>query len=118
MNLDRAITDSNALRQSGITTITRPNQREAAVKRIVRSQMYLAGNTLMMGIEPLTDDEFFAGGPNGVSPAWTVGHLACVLDLFTSFITGRTLVFSREAHTVFNPFEIKKKTMTKAESVD
>lgn len=91
---------------------------EELVKQVVRRQMNQAGNILLSGLEPLTDQEFFAGGPNGISPAWTVGHLACVVDLFTSWITERGTVLPKAVHAVFNPLEIAKKTGTKAEQVD
>ncbi|MEM6988999.1 MAG: hypothetical protein AAF721_00835, partial [Myxococcota bacterium] len=52
-------------------------------KDIIRRQMNRSGNLLLGALEPLSDAEFFAGGASGVSPAWTVGHLACVTDLFS-----------------------------------
>jgi hypothetical protein len=90
------------------------------VKIVVRRQMNQGGNILMAGLEPLTESEFFTGGANGISPAWTVGHLACVLDLFTSWIEGRDLEIARWTHDIFNSLEIEKKNkgVTKAESVD
>lgn len=118
MDFDTSTMDSRPQRQNGTLQKADSQEHEAPVKRLVRSQMYLAGNTLMMGVEPLTQEEFFAGGVNGISPAWTVGHLACVLDLFTSFATGCKLVLPRETYAVFNPFEIKKRDVTKAETVD
>jgi hypothetical protein len=89
------------------------------VKTLVRRQMNQGGNIMMAGLEPLTEVEFFAGGANGISPAWTMGHLACVLDLFTSWIEGRDLSIARWTHDIFNSLNIeKKKDRTKAESVD
>ena len=89
------------------------------VKLVVRRQMNQGGNILLAGLEPLTEAEFFAGGPNGISPAWTMGHLACVLDLFTSWVEGRDLSIARWSHDIFNSLNIeKKKDRTKAESVD
>lgn len=87
-------------------------------KTLVRRQMNQGGNIMMLALEPLTSDEFYAGGPNGISPAWTLGHLACVLDLFTSWIEERHLTIPRWSHDVFNSLEIAKKARTKAESVD
>ena len=92
---------------------------EDIVKLVVRRQMNQGGNILLAGLEPLTEAEFFAGGDNGISPAWTMGHLACVLDLFTSWIEGRDLAIARWSHDIFNSLNIeKKKDRTKAESVD
>jgi hypothetical protein len=87
-------------------------------KHAVRRQMNQGGNILLCGLEPLDEDEFFAAGCNGVSPAWTVGHLACVLDLFTSWVIRRPLVFESTVHDVFNPLDIRKQTMSKADTVD
>jgi hypothetical protein len=87
-------------------------------KLVVRRQMNQGGNILLCGLEPLTPEEFFAGGPNGISAAWTVGHLACVTDLFTSWMEEREPLIAKHAHDVFNSLEIAKKTVTKAESVD
>lgn len=88
-------------------------------KSLVRHQMNQGGNILMSGLEPLTDAEFFAGGANGISPAWTVGHLACVLDLFTSWVEQRDLSLAPSTHEVFNSLQIdKQKDLSKAESVD
>jgi hypothetical protein len=102
--------------QSGMLGVAEP--REELVKQLVRRQMNHSGNILLMGMEPLTDDEFFSGGPNGISPAWTVGHLACVLDLFTSWVVRCKLALPREVYAVFNPIWIAKREGTKAEGVD
>jgi len=110
--------DSEFKRANGTKHAESEEPRETQAKRLIRRQMNQAGNTLLMGLEPLTDDEFFAGGPNGISAAWTVGHLACVVDLFTSFVTGGTLNLSPETYATFNPFKIVKREGTKAEGVD
>ncbi|HVU05883.1 MAG TPA: DinB family protein [Polyangiaceae bacterium] len=86
-------------------------------KVVVRRQMIQAGNTLLLALEPLSDEEFFAGGLNGISPAWTVGHLACVTDLFASWMTGQTEL-PRPMHDVFNSLDIGRKSGTKADAVD
>jgi hypothetical protein len=99
-------------------TTAEPVFEHSIAKQLVRRQMNHGGNVLMSGLEPLTDDEFFAGGPNGISAAWTVGHLACVFDLFTSWLSGRELVLARSVHNVFNPLELRKASTSKAESVD
>jgi hypothetical protein len=87
-------------------------------KVMVRRQMNQAGNSLLAALEPMTDDEFFVGGPNGISPAWTVGHLACVMDLFTMWIEVRDLVIPGWMHEVFNSIDLEAPTKTKAELVD
>jgi hypothetical protein len=94
-------------------------RRDERAKTLVRRQMNQGGNILLSGLEPLSEAEFFAGGANGISPAWTVGHLACVLDLFTSWVERRDLALARWTHDIFNSLHIeKKKDITKAESVD
>ncbi len=108
---------------SGISLISRTQaalaqEENALVKLLVRRQMNQAGNILMAALEPFSDDDFYAGGVNGVSPAWTVGHLACVLDLFTSWLEPRDLVVEPWMHSVFNSLDIGKKSGTKAELVD
>jgi hypothetical protein len=87
-------------------------------KAVVRRQMNQAGNILLTAVEPLGADEFFAEGLNGISAAWTVGHLACVMDLFTSWIEQRDLVITSTMHGVFNSLEIELPTKSKAASVD
>src|SRR5579859_694362 len=76
-------------------------------KAVVRRQMNQAGNILLTAIEPFSSEEFFAEGLNGISAAWTVGHLACVMDLFTSWIEERELTISTAMHGVFNSLEIE-----------
>lgn len=91
----------------------------ATVKRIIARQMNRSGNTLLSATEPMSEERFYAGGVNGVSPAWTIGHLACVLDLFTSWMLGRPTVMPKDAHEVFNPLDIvHSRDITKAEMVD
>lgn len=91
----------------------------ATVKRIIARQMNRSGNTLLSATEPMSDERFYAGGVNGISPAWTIGHLACVTDLFTSWMLGRPTVHPKAAHAVFNPLDIvRSRDTTKAESVD
>jgi len=87
-------------------------------KVMVRREMNQAGNTLLTALEPMTEGEFFQGGPNGISPAWTVGHLSCVMDLFTSWIEVRDLLIPGWMHDVFNSIDLEKPTKTKAEGVD
>ena len=87
-------------------------------KALLRRQMNQAGNILLTAIEPFSDDEFFAEGLNGISAAWTLGHLACVMDLFTQWIEERELVIPDWMHNIFNSLEIEHPTKTKAASVD
>ncbi len=87
-------------------------------KAVVRRQMNQAGNILLTAIEPFSNDEFYAEALNGISAAWTVGHLACVMDLFTSWIEQRDLFIDATMHGVFNSLEIERPTKTKAASVD
>jgi hypothetical protein len=71
------------------------------VKQVIERQVDDAGNTLVLALEPLGDDEFYAENATGFSAAWTLGHLACVADLFSSWFDGH-LLFGREFHRVFN----------------
>jgi hypothetical protein len=88
-------------------------------KLIVRRQLNRSGNTLVAALEPLKEDEFFRGGPSGISAAWTVGHLACVNDLFAAALDDGKLAFPPEAHTAFNDLEIgDRKFATRADAVD
>jgi DinB superfamily len=88
-------------------------------KLIVRRQLARSGNTLMAAMEPLKDDEFFGAGPSGVSPAWTVGHLACVSDLFGAALDDGRLALPPEAHAAFNDLDIgERKVANKAAGVD
>jgi len=73
----------------------------------VRRMLNRSGNSLFSAIEPLSDAEFFASGANGISVAWTVGHLACVFDLFTSWISEDGCKLPKEVHSVFNSLDVK-----------
>ena len=78
-----------------------------------------SGNTLMLALEPLDDDEFYAENANGFSAAWSVGHLACVYDLFSSWFDNQRQLFDRSFHKVFNETEIvDSQPVSKAGSVD
>lgn len=88
-------------------------------KRIVRRQMNRSGNIMLSALEPLLDAEFFQAGLNGVSPAWTVGHVACVTDLFSSWLDSDGLLLPRATHDIFNSLDIGEKSgLSKAELVD
>ena len=81
--------------------------------------MNRSGNVLLGAMEPLTDEDFFDGGLNGVSPAWTLGHLACVTDLFGSWVRGTMPSLPVEVHNVFNSLDIGGTSEhTKAENVE
>jgi hypothetical protein len=111
--------NANAMRLIDVEGERAVRSSEDIAKSLIRRQMNQGGNILMAGLEPLTEAEFFAGGANGISPAWTLGHLACVLDLFTSWVEGRDLTIPRWIHDIFNSLNIEKKSgITKADSVD
>ena len=98
-------------------TQPRPHFERHPCKRIIRRQMNRSGNILLSGLEPLEDSAFFAQGLHGASPAWTVGHLACVTDLFDSWIRGQMPALSTCFHAVFNSLDLSKKEKSKAETV-
>lgn len=75
------------------------------VRQVIKRQVTLSGNTLLLALEPVSEDEFFAENATGFSAAWTAGHLSCVADLFSSWFDGR-LALSREFHQVFNETEV------------
>ncbi len=83
-----------------------PLQELTLCKDIVRRQMNRSGNLLLGALEPLSDTDFFAPGASGVSPAWTVGHLACVTDLFSGWISESGCRLPGEAHKIFNSTDI------------
>jgi hypothetical protein len=88
------------------------------VKQVIARQMDRSGNTLMLGLEPVSDEEFFAENVTGFSAAWTVGHLSCVADLFSSWFDGY-LRFGREFHRVFNETDVTECIpVSRAASVD
>jgi len=111
-----------ATKTSESLTIEQPEvetgQNIDIAKVLIRRQMNQAGNILLTAMEPTSEDEFFAEGLNGISVAWTVGHLACVMDLFTSWIEERPLLIADWMHNIFNSLEIEHPTKTKAASVD
>jgi hypothetical protein len=71
------------------------------VRQVIKRQMVRSGDTLLSALEPASGEEFFAGNVTGFSAAWTVGHLSCVADLFSSWFDGH-LLFGYEFHQVFN----------------
>lgn len=74
-------------------------------KQIIKRQLNRSGNIMLSAVEPLSDEEFFEGQPNGASVAWTIGHLACVMDLFCSWLADGPRRFSMEIHGVFNALD-------------
>jgi DinB family protein len=94
-------------------------RREDLPKLIVRRQLARSGNTLMAAIDPLSEEELFHTGPSGISAAWTVGHLACVTDLFGAALDDGELSLPPEAHLVFNDLGLNEsKLRSKAEMVE
>jgi DinB family protein len=106
------------MQHEGIAQTRHGSQAADLPKLIIRRQLARSGNTLMASLEPLTDDELFKGGPSGISSAWTVGHLACVTDLFGAALDDGRLSLPSDAHAVFNDLGIgERKAATKAEGV-
>ncbi len=104
---------------SSIAETRKTASRRDLPKSIVRRQLNRSGNTLMAAMEPLSSEEFFRGGPSGISAAWTVGHIACVADLFGAALDDGHLALPPDVHEVFNSLEFgAKKHSTKAEGVD
>jgi len=71
------------------------------LRQLIERQMDDAGNRLVLALEPASKEEFFAANVTGFSAAWTVGHLASVADLFSSWFDGH-LLLSPGFHQVFN----------------
>lgn len=88
------------------------------LQQVIARQMTLTGERLMDALEPLTAAEFFAGLPTGYSPGWTLTHLTCVADLFSSWFDG-VLLYDHEFHKVFNDTGISEpEPFTRAASID
>jgi hypothetical protein len=90
-------------------------------KDIIANQIIRSGETLMLALEPLTNDEFFGCLETGFSAAWSVGHLACVADLFSSWLDIKPKMFGDSFHDVFNETDIngwEPQTTSKAARVD
>lgn len=87
-------------------------------KQVVKRQLNRSGNILMSASEPMSDEDFFVGGSNGISVAWTIGHLACVMDLFGSWLSDTDRRFPASTHQVFNALDIGAKGPEKCELVD
>lgn len=87
--------------------------------QVIARQVTRSGETLLLALEPLDDDEFFAENKNGFSAAWVTGHLAGFADLFSSWFDGRGLLFSDAFHRVFNDTAIAAAgPVSKAAGVD
>lgn len=92
-----------------------------SAKDIIINQITRSGETLVLALEPLTDDEFFGCLDTGYSPAWTVGHLACVADLFSSWLDIKPKMFDSSVHDVFNETDVNEwrpQTASKAMNVN
>jgi hypothetical protein len=76
------------------------------LRDIIMRQLDRSGNTLMLALEPVSDEEFYAENLNGFSAAWTVGHLACVADLFSYWLDDEPLLFDPGFHKVFNDTDV------------
>ncbi|MFI0739382.1 DinB family protein [Streptomyces sp. NPDC021100] len=73
---------------------------------MIRRQLNRSGNTLLCALEPLDDAEFFAENRSGLSAAWSVGHLACVCDLFSSWFDHGEILLEESFHQTFNDLGI------------
>lgn len=91
--------------------------RELA-KEIVRRQMNQSGNILLSAIEPMPTATFYEEGVNGISVAWTLGHLACVMDLFCGWLDGEGMQHEPALHAMFNPLTLCESALSKAARVD
>lgn len=100
------------------TRLDLDQEQDPLSKQIIKRQLNRSGNILMSAVEPLPDEEFFKGGSNGVSIAWTMGHLACVMDLFGSWLAHDKPRHAPEIHKVFNSLDIGAKGPEKWETVD
>lgn len=94
-----------------------PFERSLA-KKIIRRQMNRSGNILLSAIEPMSDEQFFGAGLNGVSAAWMLGHLACVTDLYGSWVRKSIPSLDVEVHKIFNGLDIGAKEGTKTKFID
>lgn len=88
------------------------------VAAVIARQLDRSGNTLLLALEPLDDEEFFAENANGFSAAWVVGHLACVADLFSSWFEDGRMLLDEDYHAVFNETAIVASLPGRATSVD
>ena len=87
-------------------------------RHVIRRQMNQSGNILLSAVEPMDDDVFFEAGVNGISVAWPLGHLACVMDLFCGWIDGKGRLHDERLHAMFNPLGLESDPRPKAERVD
>jgi len=86
---------------------------------VIARMITLSGQTLLLAVEPLSDDVFFAENDNGFSAAWVLGHGACFPDLFSSWFTDTGLLLGAEFHAVFNETAVVAAgPVSKAASVD
>ena len=90
---------------------------EPDARQLVIRLMDDAGSTLLLAMEPVSDRKFYAENADGLSAAWVVGHLACVLDLASSWF-GKPRMCERSFHAVFNETAATEVTVSKASMVD
>lgn len=105
----------------GDHALEKPTVTAEFVRDMVRRQMNRSGNILLSSVEPLDDEDFYKPFVNGSSIAWTIGHLACVFDLFTTWLGAPDKALPREMHDVFNSLDLGSEDPnppTKAETVD
>jgi hypothetical protein len=87
------------------------------VDTVIR-QLTFSGERLLICAELLDPREFYAENADGYSAAWTIGHLACVTDLFRSWFDGEML-FEPGFHQVFNETAVVEEgVISKAATVD
>src|SRR5690606_40083163 len=72
---------------------------------IVRRQMNRSGNILLSAVEPMADRELYLECDNGISIAWTLGHLACVHDLFGTWLGADGRQLASDTHHIFNSLD-------------
>lgn len=89
------------------------------VAQVIGRMMTLSGERLLVAMETVPVGVFFAENPNGLSAAWTIGHVACFADLVTSWFS-RELLFAQPFHAVFNETAVVELDypQSKAETVD
>jgi len=84
--------------------------------------MNRSGNILLSAVEPMADRELYLECDNGISIAWTLGHLACVHDLFGTWLGADGRQLASDTHHIFNSLDIGDGSVTvkpsKAASVD
>lgn len=83
-----------------------PSADPLSTPAVIRRQLNRSGNILISAIEPLDDDDFYRPCAGGASVAWTLGHLACVHDLFGTWLGAPGRALPPEMHDVFNRLDL------------